>query len=112
MTQLPEITEDAFDASVLGRPEVSMIMFTNDGCGLCKIIAPALAQIADEYEGEVQVAYVDTEHSPAIAARYNIQSVPQLFLFANGELRGKLLGLQSRGKMAELIEANLTGAAK
>ncbi|MNU27014.1 Thioredoxin [compost metagenome] len=111
MTQLPEVEEANFDLEVLNAGTPVLVEFTNDGCGLCKVMAPSLVQVAEEYEGEVRVVLVDTEKSPNVARRYNIQSVPQLFLFAEGGLKDKVLGLQSRGKLAEFLETNLGDAA-
>lgn len=107
MITFPEVKGDDFEARVLGSSVPVIVQFTNDGCGLCKIMAPAIADVAAEYEGEVEVVSVDTEHSPELAETYYIQSVPILLLFKGGELRERLMGNQPRGRIAEFIEAHL-----
>lgn len=103
----PEVKADEFEARVLRSPRPVIVQFTNDGCGLCKILAPALADVAAEYEGEIEVVSVDTDHAPEVASTYYIQSVPALLIFSEGELRDRLLGNQSRGRLAEFIETQL-----
>jgi len=103
----PEVKADEFEARVLKARQPVIVQFTNDGCGLCKILAPALADVAAEYEGEIEVVSVDTDHSPEIASTYYIQSVPALLMFSGGELRDRLIGNQPRGRLAEFIETQL-----
>ncbi|MNU29741.1 Thioredoxin C-1 [compost metagenome] len=107
MISFPEVKTDAFEARVLKAAQPVIVQFTNDGCGLCKILAPALADVAREYEGEIEVVSVDTDLSPDIAATYHIQSVPALLMFSDGRLRDRLLGNQPRGRLAEFIETQL-----
>lgn len=107
MADIPEVAQTAFEAEVLGSALPIVVEFTNDACGLCRVMEPALASIADEYDGELRVVKVDTDQSPAIAERYQIRSVPQLFMFVGGTLKAKLAGMQTRGAMAQMIEAHL-----
>ncbi|WP_165832345.1 thioredoxin family protein [Caulobacter radicis] len=111
MVDFPEVGEARFQAEVLGAQIPVIVEFTNDGCGLCRVMEPALASVAQEYDGEVRVVKVDTDRSPDLAERYNVRSVPQLFMFVGGELKARLLGMQTRGAMAQMIEANLGDAA-
>lgn len=107
MADLPEVTEDSFEAEVLNAKLPVLVEFTNDGCGICKVIAPALAHVAEEYADEVRVVIVDTDKSPGVAARYNVQSVPTIFMFVGGEAKERVGGNLSRGRLAQLVETHL-----
>jgi len=107
----PEVTDGDFEARVLGAARPVVVQFTNDGCGLCKILAPALADVAAEYEGEIEVVSIDTDISPEATTRCQVQSVPTLLMFSGGEMRERLIGNQPRGRLAEFIESGLEGVA-
>lgn len=109
LSPFPEIGETEFDARVARSKGPVLVEFTNAGCGLCKILAPALADLAEEYAGEVDFVMVDTDASPGVANAHNIQSVPQLLMFRDGVLQERLIGLQPRGRLAELVESQLEG---
>nr|WP_295105806.1 thioredoxin domain-containing protein [uncultured Caulobacter sp.] len=107
MAQLTEITDASFDEVVLQSKIPVLVEFTSDGCGLCKLLAPALADAAEDYADEIRVVVLNLDGSPSVGQTYNIQSVPQLFLFRDGAPRERLIGNQTRGRIAELIETHL-----
>lgn len=110
MAHFPQVCDNDFDARVLKAERPVLVEFTNDGCGLCKILAPALDDLASEYEGEFDLLEIDTEASPKMTAAYSVQSVPQLLMFSGGEMKERLIGLQTRGRLAEMVEAQTGGS--
>jgi thioredoxin 1 len=73
-------------------------------CGPCRMIAPILDELADEYEGKVQVAKLNVDENPSIAANYGIRSIPTLLVFKNGELVKQHVGAASKPKLKALFD--------
>ena len=101
-----ELNETNFDREVLQSKRPFVVDFWADWCGPCKMLAPVLDEIAREHGGRVTVAKVNLDENPALATRFNIQSIPTLLYFSGGELRGQTVGVVSKkaivGKLASL----------
>jgi len=78
--------------------------FWAEWCGTCKMLAPALEEIAVEQAGRVKVAKVDVDSNPVLAARFGIQSIPTLLYFEAGELRDKPIGAISKRAILSKLE--------
>ena len=91
-----ELNEKNFDREVLQSNQPVVVDFWAEWCGPCKMLAPVLEEIALEQQGRVTVAKVNIDEHPALAARFNIQSIPSLLYFSGGELRDQSLGLLSK----------------
>ena len=94
MTQT--ITESHFDAEVLQADVPVLVDFFTSWCGPCKRFAPVIEDLAAEADGRFKVVKVDAEKEPALADRFQVNSVPTLLIFRGGEAKKKLLGVQSR----------------
>jgi len=91
-----ELNEKNFDREVLQSNQPVVVDFWAEWCGPCKMLAPVLEEIALEQQGRVTVAKVNIDEHPALAARFNIQSIPSLLYFSGGELRDQSLGVLSK----------------
>jgi thioredoxin 1 len=105
-----QITEGKFETEVLNSTEPVIVDFYADWCGPCKMIAPLLDEIARDLEGKVKVAKVNVDEESALAQRYNIQSLPTLLYFQNGQAVNQLVGAASKkvilGKLESAALAN------
>jgi len=76
-------------------------------CGPCKMLAPILDQIADEYKGRLQIAKLDVEESQAIAMQFGVRSIPTLILFKDGVVEAQHVGMLSKEQLAKLLDEKL-----
>ncbi|WP_038912174.1 thioredoxin TrxA [Dickeya dadantii] len=101
------LTDDSFEADVLQSEHVTLVDFWADWCGPCKMIAPILDEIADEFDGKLTVAKLNIDENPATAPKYGIRGIPTLLLFKNGEVAATKVGALSKGQLKEFLNANL-----
>ncbi|HEX7861343.1 MAG TPA: thioredoxin [Verrucomicrobiae bacterium] len=102
-----QVTEQNFEAEVLKSTQPVIVDFYADWCGPCKMIAPALEEIASEQSGKVKVAKVNVDEESTLAQRYNVQSLPTLLYFNGGQVVGQTIGATSKKN----ILAKLNSAA-
>jgi thioredoxin 1 len=100
-----ELNETNFDREVFQSTQPVVVDFWADWCGPCKMLAPALDEIAIELNGQATIAKVNVDDSPALAARFNIQSIPTLLYFSGGKLRDQSLGVVSKKAIATKLAA-------
>ena len=91
-----QLTNQNFDAEVLQAALPVIVDFYADWCGPCKMIGPALEEIAQEQAGRVKIATVNVDEQSELAQRYNVQSLPTLLYFQNGEVVNQLIGATSK----------------
>lgn len=100
-----ELNETNFEERVLKADKPVVVDFWAEWCGPCRMLGPSLEQIAADQRERVVVGKVNVDESPALAARYEIQSIPTLLYFAGGELRDRTVGLVSKKDIANLLAA-------
>ena len=100
-----EINETNFEAEVLQSNLPVLVDFWAEWCGLCKMIAPVLDEIAVEGSGRAKIVKVNVDENPALAGRYGIQSIPALLYFAGGELRDQQVGVTGKQSIVNTLEA-------
>jgi thioredoxin 1 len=94
------VTDETFDAEVLGSAKPVVVDFWAPWCGPCRTIAPALEQLATETDA-VEFVQIDVDTNPVSASRYDVLSLPTVAMFSAGELRKTVVGARSRKHYAE-----------
>lgn len=98
------ITDEGFQSQVIDSDTPVLVDFSAEWCGPCKMLAPIIEELADEYAGRVKVGKVDVDNSRDSAAKYGIQSVPTIMVFQGGEPVKKFVGLMAKAKLAEALD--------
>lgn len=99
---LIHITKDNFDAEVLHSGKVVLLDFYADWCGPCKMLAPILAEIAEERPG-ITVGKVNVDNDMELAMQFKVSSIPLLVVMENGEIVNKSLGYCPKEEVLELL---------
>ncbi len=99
-------TQGNFDSEVLGSPQPVLVDFWATWCGPCRQIAPIIEQLAGE-NNVAKVGKLDVDSESAIAERYDVQSIPTLLLFKNGQVVERLVGAYPKSKLQEMINRHL-----
>ena len=100
-------TDADFDSVVLQSEQPVLVDFWAQWCGPCKMIAPALDELADSYEGRARVVKVDIDQNRATALKYHVRSIPMLLVFKDGQVQGTQIGAVGKAQLAQLIDKAL-----
>ncbi len=100
-----EFTDSNFDETALQADQPVLVDFWAEWCGPCRILAPTIDQLADEFEGRARIGKMDTDSNQQTAAKYGVSAIPTVILLKGGEVQKKFVGLQSKEDLASAIEA-------
>ena len=101
------VTDDNFEQEVLQSQTPVLVDYWAEWCGPGKMIAPALDQIASEYQGRLKVAKLNIDENQSTPPRYGIRGIPTLMLFKNGNVEATKVGALSKVQLAALIDRNI-----
>ena len=101
------VTDDSFEQEVLQSSDPILVDYWADWCGPCKMIAPVLDDIAEEYAGKIRVAKLNIDENPDTPPRYGIRGIPTLMLFKDGEVEATKVGAVSKSQLTAFIDSNL-----
>jgi thioredoxin 1 len=90
------LTQENFANEVLKSPVPVLVDFWAEWCGPCKMIAPILDELSDEYEGRVKIGKINIDEQQGLAAEYGIRAIPTLLLFDKGQVADQIVGLRSK----------------
>ena len=105
-----KVSDSDFEAQVLKSAEPVVVDFWAEWCGPCKMIAPALEELAGTMNGKVKIVKLNVDENPATAAKYGIMSIPTLMLFKNGELASRQVGAAPKQKLEAWINSSTAAA--
>ena len=99
-----EFTDGNFDQEVLKSSEPVLVDFWAEWCGPCRMLAPTIDKIANEYQGKVKVGKLDTDVNRDVSIKYNISAIPTVILFKDGQVAQKFVGLRQERDFKEAID--------
>ncbi len=102
-----QLTDDSFETDVLHATGPVLVDFWAEWCGPCKMIAPILDEIADEYEGKVTIAKLNIDQNSGTAPKYGIRGIPTLLLFKDGAVAATKVGAVSKTQLKEFLDTNI-----
>jgi thioredoxin len=105
--KIVHITDDTFELEVLQSQTPVLVDYWAEWCGPCKMIAPALDQIASEYAGRLKVTKLNIDENQSTPPKYGIRGIPTLMLFKNGNLEATKVGALSKTQLAAFIDSNI-----
>lgn len=108
MGSLLNLTDDNFKAEVIDSDLPVLVDFWATWCGPCRMIAPSVEQLANEYEGRVKVCKVDVDNAQQTAQGFGIRSIPTLLFFKNGKMADQLVGAVPKSAIEEKLKTVLS----
>ncbi|MHB1455951.1 MAG: thioredoxin [Armatimonadota bacterium] len=108
MSSAAEVTTQSFEQEVLKSDIPVMVDFWAEWCGPCKMLAPAVDAIAEEFAGKLKVLKLDIDKDAAIASKYGVMSIPTLIIFKGGTIAEQIIGNQTKQKIIEKIQQHLS----
>ncbi len=101
------VTDDAFTAEVLQSPLPVLVDYWAEWCGPCRMIAPILDEIAQEYAGRLTVAKLNVDENQQTPQKYGVRGIPTLMLFKNGNIEATKVGALSKSQLTAFIDSHL-----
>jgi len=101
------ITDANFDELVLKSDKPVLLDFWAEWCGPCRMIAPFVEQMAEEFEGRAVIGKVDVDNNPGVASKFGIRNIPTVLFFKNGEIADKQVGAVPKNALVAKLEALL-----
>ena len=98
-----EFTDGNFDLEVLKSDKPVLVDFWAEWCMPCRMLTPTIDAVAEEFAGKVKVGKVDTDANRNTAIKYNINAIPTVMLFRNGEVKKKFVGLTNKDDLTRAV---------
>ena len=107
MTLPTPVTDQDFDQQVLEADTVVLVDFWAEWCGPCKMVAPVLDDLSQEYDGKIKFTKVDVDENPQTAMKYGIRSIPTLLVFKDGSPVDQVVGAVPRAVIKKRLDSAL-----
>ncbi|MGF1514351.1 MAG: thioredoxin [Elainellaceae cyanobacterium] len=107
MSSAAPVTDSSFEKDVLESEVPVLVDFWAPWCGPCRMVAPVVDEIAEQYDGKVKVVKVNTDENPSVASTYGIRSIPTLMIFKGGQRVDMVVGAVPKTTLANTLEKYL-----
>jgi thioredoxin 1 len=107
MSAAAQVTDGTFKQEVLESDVPVLVDFWAPWCGPCRMVAPVVDEIAEQYVGQIKVVKVNTDENPAVASQYGIRSIPTLMIFKGGQRVDMVVGAVPKTTLATTLEKHL-----
>jgi thioredoxin 1 len=105
MAKSREVTDASFDQEVLQAPKPVLVDFWAPWCGPCRMVAPIVDELSQEYDGKVEFVKLNTDENPNTAVKYGIRSIPTLLVFKEGQPVGQIIGFRPKSDLKARLDA-------
>lgn len=102
-----ELNDDNFQTTLSSTDQPVLVDFWAPWCGPCKMLAPTIDELADDYSGKVKIGKVNTDNSRQVAIDHQISAIPTLMLFKGGQVVERVSGLQPKAQLAALLDKHI-----
>ena len=102
-----DVTDNNFAAEVLESPEPVLVDFWAPWCGPCRMVAPIVQELSEEYKDKVSFFKMNTDENPTVPSKFGIRSIPSLLIFKGGELKGTVVGFRPKSDLKKRIDEAL-----
>ena len=104
---IKHVSDASFEADVLQSTQPVLVDYWAEWCGPCKMIAPALDELAEAYDGRARIVKVNVDHNRATAMKYYVRSIPMLLLFKGGQVHDTQIGAVGKAQLSQMIDKAL-----
>ncbi len=107
MAEVREVTDATWDSDVLKSDLPVLVDFWAPWCGPCRMVAPIVQELSEEYAGKVSFMKMNTDENPMVPSKFGIRSIPSLLIFKGGELKGTVVGFRPKSDLKKRIDEAL-----
>ncbi len=104
MTHPADTSDSTFEVDVIGSDLPVLVDFWAPWCGPCRMVAPIVEELAEEYEGKVKFVKLNTDENPQVAGKYGIRSIPTLLVFKGGKPVGQIVGFRPKSDLEKRLQ--------